>query len=462
MSSSRSEVKARGGKGRKGLEGKNGAAQPTASRPKLRAVRSRRKVPVGDPMTLFIEIQNQAERRPRLGTGRGVRRFNGGEHLWLGSRGATLACQLVLDRLGFVDSTLFKSIKRLKSPEPLAYGEIVALSGDFYEEAEDLYEEKPSPVPWLYEGNDLSDLREVFQGELAWIEKRHPGQSYPENNVRLAWNAKLYLELALRNVDHFGWHNLRRYVAAHTEALALAARAEGKEGPTFDRALYYNGFADHFLTDGFAAGHIRVPRQQIIEWGVRRKLSEKTSGALSKLLHDQDGHVDQMHGAAPHVSGPDEGLPVKNSLGTEWHARCDGQLFLDPGAAKSKGVQIAERAVAESVAELLVAWKTGELRKGVYAATRLVPFPSPKAPKLVEKFPGDASEERVEALFESMQWYLKLRCFGGVKKKHVRELFQALPELMGEFNAFVETDAQDPEVQRRVAKEYIAAFSALG
>lgn len=31
---------------------------------------------------------------------------------------------------------------------------------------------------------------------------------------------------------------------------------------TFRWALFTNAFADHFLTDAFAAGHVRVPRAE--------------------------------------------------------------------------------------------------------------------------------------------------------------------------------------------------------
>jgi len=215
-----------------------------------------KKIPVGrhgDPLSLFLE-----KRRPTGHALAGAKPFESGEHIWLGSAGAKLACDMLLDEgKGFADPTMFNAIKRLNSADRLSYGELVALSGDFYKTPKDLFEEKPSPVPWLWEDTDLSDLREIFGEELAWIEDQHRGPGgYPDNNIRMAWNAKGYIELALDNNDHFGWHNLVAYVCHHGAALDLARQAGGKSNDQWRRALFTNAFADHFLTDGFAAGMV--------------------------------------------------------------------------------------------------------------------------------------------------------------------------------------------------------------
>ena len=173
---------------------------------------------------------------------------------------------------------MFASISRRDGREHLQYGELVALSGDFYETPEELFNEKPSPLPWLYESNDLSDLQKIFSNELQWIEARQQGKgskTYPNENIRLAWNAKSYVELALRNTDHFGWHNIVTYCKYHAEALQLASSSRGQETDIFRQALYTNAFADHFLTDGFAAGHIRVPRSEILCWAQNKGYGER-------------------------------------------------------------------------------------------------------------------------------------------------------------------------------------------
>jgi len=415
----------------------------------------------GDPLGAFL-----AAHRASLPPTRKAKRFNSGEHAWLGGHGADRACdELLRARNIRVDKNLFASIRRAHGRDELQYGELVALSGDFYETPTDLFDEKPSPVPWLWESNDISDLRQIFAEELRWIEARSHGQgsaAYPDANVRSAWNAKSYVELALRNTDHFGWHNALAYCRHHQEALRLAASCRGREDEAFRRALYTNAFADHFLTDGFAAGHIRVPRAEIRAWAERQGWNEKVAGALSKLLHDQDGHVNlqSLHAASDENdrSGGD-GLHVQDSTGRSWHTRCDGQLFLDRGAAESTAVERAVDAVSASVLELLLAWQRGELPRGVYAATRLLPFPHPGGPTLVEKFPGALPAPELDRLWRSVGWYAKIPFIVGLESEQIRALFTALPGIMAEFRANVGTAADaSPELIARLAPEYVAAY----
>ena len=419
---------------------------------------------LADPMTVFLDAHYRS-----LPPSRGTKRFNAGEHAWLASRGADLACaNLKKSASGIqVDARIFSSIARRDKQQQLQYGELVALSGDFYESPDALFDEKPSPLPWLWEANDLSDLRAIFAKELKWIEDRLQQQGgkapYPDDNIRMAWNAKSYVELALRNVDHFGWHNIVAYCRYHTEAMALAASADGRENENFRRALYTNAFADHFLTDGFAAGHVRVPRAEICDWAASQGLNDKIAGALSKLLHDQDGHVDvhSLHGE--HEEGArdsSDGLQVMNSEGDAWHTYCDGQLFLD-GSEKSPAVDRAVKAVADSVTELLFAWKRRQFPKNVYAATTRVPFPHPRAPTLTQKFAADMPDSDFEALWKSVQWYAKVPWISGLQPKHLRSLFSALPAIMKRFRENVAAEAAQLDIGRRIAPAYIDAYKRI-
>jgi hypothetical protein len=417
-------------------------------------------VAVADPLSIFL-----ARHRAGLPASRGMKRFNAGEHAWLASRGATQACQRLRKERGIaVDEGIFEGIARQDRRELLQYGELVALSGDFYASPEALFDETPSPLPWLWEANDLSDLRKIFARELAWIEDRisheKGGSPYPDENVRLAWNAKSYVELALRNVDHFGWHNLCAYARHHAAALALAVDSGGRENETFRRALYTNSFADHFLTDGFAAGHIRIPRAEICDWAEGQGLSDMVAGALSKLLHDQDGHVDvhSIHGE-DHEDGhdPHDGLRVRNSLGDDWHTYCDGQLFLER-RVDAPAVRHAVDAVADSVLELLLAWKRRELPRGFYAATSRVPFPHPEAPTLVAKFPADMPAADFDRLWKSVIWYAKVPWISGLEPQHVRALFAALPDIMGAFRANVAAQGEQPAIRGLLHPGYVEAY----
>lgn len=404
----------------------------------------------GDAFGRFRSVQVQV----------GKPKFMGGEHQWLGREGMVAACA----EAG-VPKSPYSRIRRANDDERFSYGELVALSGDFYGSPADLYDAKPALLPWLYEANDLSDLKAVFREEIDWIEDENRAASvgYPDNTIALAWNAKSYIELALDNADHFGWHNAVAYCRHHTDALELARQADPNDDNDrrWRRALFTNAFADHFLTDGFAAGHVRVPRAEIQTWGDEIGNSRKLSGALSKLLHDQDGHIGTLHSNGESAL-EDEGLAVRNSLGVDWRTRCDGQLFI---VHPDGGTHIAEpvAAVKESVLELFRARTDDVLPQDTFAATRHLPFPHPDAPSLCEKFPSSMDRARLDALMESVAWYMKIPWIStGIDRSSVHALFYALPALMGRMRQNV-SDAVEktPELARRLPAAYIDAFRLI-
>jgi len=407
-----------------------------------------------DPLSRFLQI-----RGPALKTAAG-KPFNSGDHIWVADEGAAKAC-----KTHHLDGQLLSSIPRLDKGVRLSYGEIVALSGDFYSSPSELFDERPGPMSWLYEDKDISDLQAMFEVELDWIrnDAGKTATNYPDQNIRMWWNAKGYLELALANVEHFGWHNMKAYTRYHGEALTLAAGAAGNDDETFRRAVYTNAFADHFLTDGFAAGHVRVPRKEICDWAKLVGYSEKLAGALSKLLHDQDGHVTTFHSKGETGRAETDGLAVRNARGDCWFTRCDGQLFLPPQADKTLAVRLPVQAVAASVGELLVAWKQNVLPQGEYAATAFVAVPDPTAPALVDKFPADASDKHIKELMKSVAWYTGIPWIGpGLDADKLRTFLQALPDLMKQFRNNIAQDLlAQPDVVQRLAAGYVAAYKTV-
>jgi hypothetical protein len=411
-----------------------------------------------DPFALHLQLIE-------AGQASGLKdRFEAGEHRWLGTMGAELACAGDPAKLA-----LLRALRRPKDKRVLTYGEIVALSGDFYGTAEELFLEKPSRFPWWKGSNDLAELRDAFDTELDWIrdEKRHRNAGYPDQTLTFVWTAKSYVELAEDNTAHFGWHNIKRYCESHTRAIvfALKAKTQDASDENWMRALFHNGFADHFLTDGFAAGHIRVPREQIREWAGGQGYSDKLAGLLSKVLHDQDGHVEGLHGQGEEPDSASEGLPVRNSRGERWNARCDGQMFLVPRPTTKAAPLIAEpvSAVAASLTEVFEAQQTKRAPEGEFAALKFVPFPDPTAPTLAEKF-SDTSRERIEALLESSRWYTKLaalKLFTDASLDHdnIAALCRALPELMQSFRETVSAEYRaSAELRVRLPRDYAEAF----
>lgn len=98
--------------------------------------------------------------------------------------------------------------------------------------------------------------------ELAAVYKNNPLDiaHLEEVSKDVRWAiGSTFLQLLEANVDHFAAEARITYNAGHAVALELAAEGD------LATALALNGFADHFLEDSFAAGHIRVPRRGIAE-----------------------------------------------------------------------------------------------------------------------------------------------------------------------------------------------------
>jgi hypothetical protein len=158
----------------------------------------------------------------------------------------------------------------------LGYGDIVALAGDYYGSPEDL----------------AKDVDDEIKERIRKVTPASPGTTW----LSLQRGIIEYGLLALRNVDHFSPHNWFRYARHHCEALLLALDRR------FEEALVRNAFADHFLTDAFAAGHLRVPRTRIGMTGAYK-------------MHKEDN---------------DRGLWVSTLGGLAWHAYGDDHLGDNP------------------------------------------------------------------------------------------------------------------------------------
>ena len=423
-----------------------------------------------DPFHVHIELLQPPPVEPgagALGAANGDKpitlkdRFEGGEHQWLGMLGATAACAGNEEKL-----EMLRGLRRPNDKSVLTYGEIVALSGDFYGTPEELLLEKPATFPWLPKTNDLARLQAAFKKELTWIrdENRPRSAGYPDNTLTFVWTAKSYIELAEDNTAHFGWHNLVKYCEHHGQAIryALKAKSQTASDENWMRAIFYNGFADHFLTDGFAAGHIRVPREEIRTWALTKGYSGKLAGLLSKVLHDQDGHVSTFHAQGEGPISTSEGLPVQNSRNIKWSTRCDGQLFLVPSKEDAPLIAEPVAAVAASLSELFEAQQEQRVPDGEYRALQYVPFPDPSAPALSQKF-ADTSPARLEKLLKSFKWYTEVPFIeASLNDDNIRSLFEALPVLMKSFahNVGVAYSAS-ADLRKRLPKPYVTAFKNI-
>lgn len=140
-----------------------------------------------------------------------------------------------------------------------------------------------------------------------------------------------YLKLAADNADHFGEWALSAYLAGHTAALqqAVVAHQTGTD-QALELAYAMNSFADHFLTDLFSAGHLRVPRKQLAAVVTPGELGS----LISRFMHDEDSKF---------------GLKVRNAMGDQWHAYGDKRYFDAIDADNRLQVKRAVQASADEI-----------------------------------------------------------------------------------------------------------------
>lgn len=284
--------------------------------------------------------------------------------------------------------------------EVLTYGEVVALSGDYF--------------------GSLSEM-ETLAADAAGREqiryarwKALYGGQEPEPAVspatRTAVNNR-YFDLAARNVSHFsaGGTAGPTYEQGHLVALRRAFLA-GLHGSAdeFQAAMTAEAACQHYLTDMFSGGHVRTPRQDIRQWyganygdspdRLKALLVGRLVAHLNQLDHDQLQHIPDMFirpkveriledmagpalrafslgdivSLALHNNDNTHGVPVTSAVdasghpsGTPWIAYGDGSLN-EPAAAGTLAMVTA--AARASIAEVERLRQAGAAQAGGSAA----------------------------------------------------------------------------------------------
>lgn len=191
--------------------------------------------------------------------------------------------------------------------EGLTYGEVVALSGDFYTDYSHLnnapLREIYDLLPSIRDGATTSELQETTGGR--------------------------YLDLAAHNENHFtnvtpGHSNLDTWRRMHVQAILAARNGDA------NMAWGMNATADHYLTDAFSGGHLRVERSELMT---------STMGNIeSKILHDLDNN---------------HGVDVTNARGDVWTAYGDENYNEPVNARNRELVQEAVRLSKQDIADAL-------------------------------------------------------------------------------------------------------------
>lgn len=369
-------------------------------------------------------------------------KYSSGEHKQLGNSGFLAACEAS----NLIDNCAEFRIPREDGRFDYSYGEIVAL-GDYFSNADRAYNNK------IMRPISESLFRCITkQGRVQYEQKTHPEVKYPSCTWQNALAAPDYLKLASTNQEHFAWNNIVAYTKYHEYALDIALQAYLKQDlARLQKALFYNAFADHFLTDSFAAGHVRVPRNQILSWtkkNIFRPFQHFISDAFALLLHDNDGKDS---------SGREVGIEVKNSRGDHWVTHSDQELnTCKPDSHIS--IRLPVKSVEHSIRDIFETFKTGLKPTGVLNSLLYVPTPVEKIP--LEHFKLTANKAQNIKNIKRLERSLPAPLRWMTSRAALAKMIHALPEIRDQFATQNRQEAEASSlIQLRFPAEYLDAHT---
>jgi hypothetical protein len=148
----------------------------------------------------------------------------------------------------------------------------------------------------------VSSVRDADLGDLSKIDAKINSDLF-----QMVVTNGYYAELAMNNEKHFFPANWKAFEDAHLQALTLIEQQipispfPSDAAPIPAAAIAQTAYGLHFLSDGFASGHMRTPRA----------ILGRAGSLLAGVMHDFDNKI---------------GLLVKNDFGDTWRAYGDGHL----------------------------------------------------------------------------------------------------------------------------------------
>ena len=328
---------------------------------------------------------------------------------------------------------------KLGNGASVTYGDILAMAGDFFLEFDQL-----DGVDWSRKDDPKKTTHQEIDGILREYHRKLDNPAWkvgpdarPGAHFFNKWfDAGRVMNLALKNFPHFGFDALAQWLKYHQQAIALAIQGRQYYGdaagytqdlnvepdpilleagwdttaddyPLVNNlivALKYNAFGDHFLSDLFSAGHMRVARKAMYDqlrdadgsqWVVPLDHLDGSQDVdlcsiVSGIAHDEDGKTGlwcKLLFGGVTLDGLGGVGALTGKIG-DFMAWGDGHLF---DGANHVARDLAYSSVGLSVRDVLIASVTGQdpTQYGGYwdplggsggpafASLRLVPRPYP-------------------------------------------------------------------------------------
>ena len=322
------------------------------------------------------------------------------------------------EKLGFGKATGAPSdvAERLLDQLPLQFGDLSALAGDFTEDDSDLKQLMgamlgPSRVKapalivdtrrqwfsackWLYRSRgrppytgSWDDCFGLIAGDgdpKREARSEFASSGYQASREELAAHEMIsnYISLASQNQSHFPRHSWKSYSGYHARALRFAScygrelvcvgsRAELLSGDDLlAEALLNEAFAQHYLHDSFAAGHIGT-RYGECTLGLFCKPTKRTVKQTHDVLNELGLEV--VIASPPAYLGDDAG-----QISRGWTAFGDDHLFIREADFHR---DVVVRTAAASMKEVLERARTGDEGGCRMCDARV--FPVPKDPEFL-------------------------------------------------------------------------------
>jgi hypothetical protein len=161
----------------------------------------------------------------------------------------------------------------------LKEGELIAM-GDLYETADLMLSADPSELTRL-----VKLIRRDVQARLGTAGVTEVSNAEWEAATAGRPRGQSYADLAEDNATHFapgpGRNHKSEFERWHRKALEIAHQQAPGGWAVPDRAYAINGFACHFLTDAFSAGHL-INKQTIIDRAIKAWAATPTTGIYFK------------------------------------------------------------------------------------------------------------------------------------------------------------------------------------
>lgn len=301
-----------------------------------------------DPLEKTPSTSNSAQQLPK----ESVDKFGSAEHMYIGDVAFSEFWDSIIEDKDKLDELItYKLCKKISVqnaynryiftlPESnsieISAGEIIALAGDFYADAdhpiclkkEEMEQNFLNAYNTLIKANkdqinrlliEINKETEVIQHALDNEQKSSIELAKIENEQNKSY-AKVfsatsrfsffpftllrspYVKLATNNFDHFGDDAKAVHEVGHNIAVAMASKAAKMPTPKerakgLLKAFTIELYACHFLTDIFASGHLRTPRKALWEQVTQNSNipfdygKSVIAGLLAKEMHDEDGET---------------------------------------------------------------------------------------------------------------------------------------------------------------------------